>query len=187
VYAYTDLFDQTAHEFGAASGEAHAVVRRLDRCFERLAEALAQRGALLAVTADHGFIDVPAELRLRLGQFGAIAECLDRPLCGGPRTPFAYVRPERCDEFPRIVARDIGEHFIAVPSAQLIDAGWFGPEAPAARLRARLGTHVLLPTAGATFADRLPAEPALSLIGVHGGTSRAERQVPLILAGAVRH
>ena len=184
IYAYTDAFDQTAHEFGVASDQARAAVRPLERCFERLAGALAARGALLAVTADHGFVDAPPHLRLRLDAFGEIASCLDRPLCGGPRTPFAYVKPERCGEFPALVGRSLGEHFVAVPGGDLIDAGWFGPDAPDPRLRRRIGTHVLLPKTRAYLADLLPGEILPPLIGTHGGLSSGERRVPLILAGA---
>jgi hypothetical protein len=184
VYAYTDIFDQTAHEFGVASDRALAVVRRLDRCFERLSAALARRGAVLAVTSDHGFIDVPAQLRFQVDRFADIGACLERPLCGGPRTPFAYVRAECRDEFPARLERALGDHFAAVPSGQLIDAGWFGPEPPDARLRARIGTHVLLPRTGAYLVDHVAGEYLLPLIGVHGGMSSAERRVPLIVAGA---
>jgi hypothetical protein len=185
VYAYSDAFDQAAHDFGVASGEAQAIVRRLDHCFERLAEALAARGALLAVTADHGFVDVAAQLRFRLDQFGDIAACLERPLCGGPRTPFAYVKRDSRGDFAAVVERSLGGHFVAVPSSDLVDAGWFGPDDPAPRLRPRLGTHVLLPRTGAYLVDLLPGErPFLLPIGMHGGLSSAECRVPLILAGA---
>lgn len=184
VYAYVDAFDQTAHIRGVASTQAEAVVQTLDRWFEHLAALLAARGALLVVTADHGFIDVPAPLRFRLDAFGAVADCLERPLCGGPRTPFAYVKAERQDDFAAIVERSLGEHFAAVPSRDLVAAGWFGPGAPEGRLQARIGTHILLPKTGAYFFDHLPGEYPKPLIGIHGGLSSAECRVPLILAGA---
>jgi len=184
VYAYTDAFDQAAHEFGVASDEAQAVVRRLDLLFERLARELAARGAQLLVTSDHGFIDAPAQRRLRIDSFGEIAGCLDRPLCGGPRTPFAYVKADRRNDFAEVVECSLGAHFGAVPSSDLVDAGWFGPDAADPRLLSRIGTHVLLPKTDAYLVDLLPGEAASSLIGVHGGMSSAERRVPLIFAGA---
>lgn len=184
VYAYVDAFDQTAHEFGVASEQASAVVHRLDRCFERLARSMAARGTLLAVTADHGFIDVPADRRFRLEAFADVADCLDRPLCGGPRTPFAYVKASRQRDFPRVVESALGAHFVAVPSGELAAAGWFGPDPPQPRLAARIGTHVLLPTGDASLIDSVPGERALAPIGMHGGLSSAERRVPVILAGA---
>ncbi len=184
VYAYLDLFDQVAHEFGMDSDKAHFVTRQLDRWFTRLAAALSARGALLVVTSDHGFIDVPAQLRFHVDSLPRFADCLDRPLCGGPRTPFAYVKPGREDEFVEQVARQLGAHFVAVPSADLVEAGWFGPDPPEPRLGSRLGTHVLLPTSGAYLVDHLPGEYLAPLIGVHGGMSSAERRVPMIFAGA---
>jgi hypothetical protein len=184
VYAYTDAFDQTAHEFGVASDHARTVMRRLDRCFARLAERLAARGALLIVTSDHGFIDVPPHLRFQLDALHEVAACLERPLCGGPRTPFAYVKEERRDGFAAVVERSLGAHFVAVPSGELVEAGWFGPDAPDPRLRARIGTHVLLPKDGAYLVDHVPGEYLSPLIGVHGGMTAAERRVPLIVAGA---
>ena len=186
VYAYVDRFDQVAHEFGMASDKAHTVVRQLDRWFARLADELSARGALLVVTSDHGFIDVPAFQRFHVDALPQIAACLDRPLCGGPRTPFAYVKPERQNDFTAVIAETLGAHFVAVPSAELLEAGWFGPDAPEPRLLSRLGTHILLPKTGAYLVDHLPGEYLAPLIGVHGGMTSAERRVPLILAGADR-
>jgi len=183
TYAYVDWFDQTAHEFGCASDKAYTVVRQLDRWFARLADAVRARGALLVVTSDHGFIDVPPHLRFHVDALPEVAECLERPLCGGPRTPFAYVKSEREHDFAEGVARSLGAHFAAVPSAELVDAGWFGPDAPDPRLSARLGTHILLPRTDAYLVDHVPGEYLAPLIGVHGGMASAERRVPLIVAG----
>jgi hypothetical protein len=184
VFAYVDAFDSAAHEFGIASSQAHSVVQSLDRIFERLSAALALRGALLLVTADHGFIDVPAPLRFDLRAHPEVAACLDRPLCGGPRAPIAYVKPERRADFHCVVERALGAHFVAAPSAALADGGWFGPDAPDPRLLPRIGTHMLLPKSEAYLVDFLPGERTTPLIGMHGGRLGAETRVPLIVAGA---
>lgn len=186
VFAYVDAFDAAAHEFGVGSDAAHAVVQTLDRVFAQLSEALAARGALLAVTADHGFLDVPPARRFDLAAFGDIATCLERPLTGGPRAPLLHVKPEQREAFPALIESALGEHFVAVPSRKLAAAGWFGPEPPAAqdsRLLSRLGSHVLLPRSDAYFIDVLPSERTPKLIGMHGGRAPAETRVPLILAG----
>jgi hypothetical protein len=184
VFAYSDAFDATAHEFGVGSDRAAAVARRLDLAFERLSAQLARRGALLAVTADHGFIDVPPVHRFRLEALPEIAACLQRPLCGGPRAPIVHVREDRRDEFPARVEAALGAHFAAVPSAALLAAGWLGPETPHPRLPPRLGTHVLLPKSDAFLIDVLPGERPPKLVGMHGGLSSAERRVPLVFGGA---
>jgi hypothetical protein len=184
VFAYVDAFDAAAHEFGVDSGEARAVVGGLDRIFERLSAVAAAHGALLVVTADHGFLDVPPARRFHLESFAGVAACLDRPLCGGPRAPFAYVRPDWRADFAAVVDSALGAHFVAVESATLAGAGWFGPEPPDARLLARIGTHVLLPKSDAYLLQFLPGERMVPLIGMHGGRLAAETRVPLIVAGA---
>jgi len=186
VFAYVDAFDATAHEFGVASRQAQAVLQTLDLVFEQLAAALAERGALLAVTADHGFLDVPPQRRFLLDDFCDLAACLERPLTGGPRAPLLHVKRQRQDHFPALVERLLGDHFVAVPSGDVAAAGWFGPEpvdAHDARLPSRLGSHVLLPRSDAYLVDLLPGERKPGLIGMHGGRASAETRVPLILAG----
>ncbi len=182
VYAYVDEFDRTAHEFGVASDEARAVVGRLDRVFRRLADELTRRDVLLLVTADHGFVDIEPEARLRLEHFPRLAACLAAPLCGGPRVPICRVRPECVEAVAAVVDVELGGRFACVPSEALIAAGWFGPDAPDPRLRSRLGSHVLLPRDGAYLVDCVAGEPAIELVGVHGGLSDAESRVPVIVA-----
>jgi hypothetical protein len=184
VFAYVDAFDAAAHEFGVDSREARAVVSGLDRIFEKLSAVAASCGALLVVTADHGFLDVPPERRFHLEAFAGVAECLDRPLCGGPRAPFAYVKPGWVADFAAVVDSALGDHFVAIASAALTRGGWFGPEAPDPRLLARIGTHVLLPKSDAYLLQFLPGERVMPLIGMHGGRLAAETRVPLIVAGA---
>jgi hypothetical protein len=180
VYAYEPRFDETAHRFGVASERTAAVVRRLDGLFARLADELARRDALLVVTADHGFIDVPAERRLQLEDFPRVRETLARPLCGGPRAPICYVAEPHRDRFADVVSREFAGLFVAVPSAELVADGWFGPGNPDARLASRLGTHMLLPRADVYLVDRVDGEEHARHVGMHGGSSPAEMRVPLI-------
>ncbi len=181
VYVYDDRFDRTCHRHGVASDAAQQCLARLDQLFVRLAAGLSRRGGTLLVSADHGFVDIDPALRWRLEDFPAIADCLARPLCGGPRTPIVSVRPGREAELVERVGFELGPHFSAVASKDLLAAGWFGPGSANPRLLARLGSHVLLPTGDAVLVDRLPAEAAYDEIGVHGGCSPAETRVPLIL------
>lgn len=180
VFAYEPRFDEAAHRYGVSSAQAAAVVARVDALFERLATELAARDALLIVTADHGFVDVPSERRLHLEHFPRVQRLLARPLCGGPRAPFCYVAGADEAAFAAAVREELGEHFAAVPSRALVEAGWFGPGAAEPRLLSRIGTFVLLPRADAYLVDRVPGEESHALIGMHGGVSPAELRVPVI-------
>ena len=58
VTAYWPVLDTLSHKFGSSSSRARRHLAKIDMHFDRLRAALSGSGALLVVTADHGFIDV---------------------------------------------------------------------------------------------------------------------------------
>ena len=181
VYAYVPAFDSTSHERGWRSDEAAAVARALDRVFERLAARLRDGGSLLLATADHGFIDVPADRRLRLEDFPEVARWLGRPLTGEPRVAYCHARDGCADAFAEAARRELGFAFDVFDSARLVADGWFG-EGAAAELAGRVGSHTLVAREDWTLADTLPGEAAPDFVGMHGGTSDDEMRVTLSAA-----
>ncbi|MGE0799371.1 MAG: alkaline phosphatase family protein [Lautropia sp.] len=184
IFVYLPHFDAASHEFGWRSERAERTVLRFDRWFARLIDALRDCDALVLATADHGFIDVPERQQLRLEALPEIAACLARPLAGEPRVPFCQVLPRSHDVFAERVREATHGEFEAYRSEALLTAGWFGrpDQAVASSIAGRLGTHVLLPRGGATLIDQVEGERPLSFIGMHGGPSADEMQVPLIAA-----
>jgi hypothetical protein len=65
----------------------------------------------------------------------------------------------------------------------LLAQGWYGRGAPHPRVRAALGDYVLVLRERHAIYQRLPGESWHVQVGVHGGLSRAELQVPLVIAG----
>ena len=84
--------------------------------------------------------------------------------------------------FEAYVTRTLGHATRCVRSDALIRAGWFGPGTPNSRLAGRVGTHTLVMRDNWTIRDWLPGERRYRQIGVHGGLSKREMQVPLIVA-----
>ena len=62
-----------------------------------------------------------------------------------------------------------------------MEQGLFGHGAPDPRLEERTGDFTLLMRGAWVIRDRLPSEKAYTQIGVHGGLSATELQVPLCL------
>lgn len=182
TYAYYDGLDALSHRHGAYGDIARAELLALDAAFGRLLDALAGSDSTVIVTADHGFIDSPPEHWLDLADFPDLAAMLEQPLCGEPRVAYCYARPGQGDAFEAEVARHIGHAVRCVRSEALIDAGWFGPGPIHPRLKARIGTHTLLLRDDWTLRDWLPGERRYRQYGVHGGISKREMQVPLIVA-----
>ena len=182
VYAYFADFDSTAHEHGANSTEALRVLQRFDDALGAFLTAAAGLDAIVAITADHGFIDSAPERLISLDDHPALQAMLRLPLCGERRAAYCYVQPALGAEFEAYVADRLAEHFWLFPSQALIEQGWFGPGTPHPKLRERVGDYTLVAKDDWTVKDWMPGEKRHRQLGVHGGVSADEMIVPLIVA-----
>ena len=182
IYAYWPGFDRLAHESGVASRAVAEHFAELDAGFAKLQAALAGTDTLILVSADHGFVDVPAEGCIELSAHPELKECLALPLCGEQRFCYAYVRRGYRRSFTRYVDRVLGDVMECWPSAELVERALFGIGRRHPELSARIGDFVLVLRAGHAIRDPLPGETRKPLVGYHGGLTAAEMQVPLIAA-----
>ncbi|MFC5301926.1 alkaline phosphatase family protein [Azospira restricta] len=180
VYAYWPLLDSVAHRFGTDSKEARATLAAFCTAFDALQAELAGSDTTLLVTADHGFIDSPERRIVQLDEHPELAALLARPLCGEQRVAWCYLKPGAGDDFRHYVASRLAESADAVPCAQLLADGWFGPGPAHPRLASRIGDYALVMRDNWTIKDWLPGERRHTLIGVHGGVSADEMEVPLV-------
>ena len=184
VSAYWPVLDTLSHKLGASSSRTRRHLAAIDTRFERLRAALAGSGALLVVTADHGFIDIRPESRLDAGIVPGLAPMLSRPLCGEPRVAYCYVRDDPRADFARRAGEGLSGAARVVESASMIEAGWFGLADPHPRLRERVGDYALVMQEDYAIRDRIEGEKPFRHIGVHGGVSREEMRVPLVVVPA---
>ena len=181
VFAYWPVLDTLSHEFGASSARARRHLAQIDTHFERLRSALAGSGTLLVVTADHGFVDIRPESRLDAESVPGLAPMLARALCGEPRVAYCYVRDDCRGDFVERAVEGLAGAARVVESASMIRDGWFGLADPHPRLRERVGDHALVMRDDYAISDRVGDEKPFRHIGVHGGVSREEMQVPLVV------
>ena len=71
-----------------------------------------------------------------------------------------------------------------IDSASMIEDGWFGLGEPHPYLRERVGDYALVMRADYAIRDRVGEEKPFRHIGVHGGVSREEMEVPLVVVPA---
>jgi hypothetical protein len=180
--AYWAEYDALCHHQGVHSEQAEALLRRFDREVARLLDHLAGRNGLLLVTADHGMVDTTPGRTIHLDAHPDLQAMLSLPLCGEPRTAFCYVHADRREHFLDYVARHLADCCQVTPSRTLLAEEWFGLGAPHPELHHRIGDYTLRMNDGYVVTERLPGEKPFSQTGVHGGHSRAEMEVPLIVA-----
>ena len=182
VYAYWPELDRIAHESGSLSAAATAHFRDWDAAFGRFLAAVAGTDTLVIVTADHGFIDTDDAHTVDLAQHPELADCLVLPLCGEPWAAYCYVKPQRTKAFERYAAEQLGAVAELYPSQDLIERGWFGLGAPHPGLADRVGDYTLVLKDNYQLRQWLPHEQPYRQVGVHGGISAAEMEVPLAIA-----
>ena len=180
IYAYWSELDALAHEYGIASPQVVRHFAELDRTFGQFLDAIGGRDCAVLVTADHGFVDTPAEGCIHLDDHPLLQECLALPLCGEPRLAYCYLHPHKTAQFVDYVEGELADRMELFPSDELIRHGLFGPGQPHPRLAERVGHYVLVLKENYVLKDRLPGERPYDHVGAHGGLSAAELSVPLV-------
>lgn len=184
VYAYWPGFDALAHRHGVGSPLAAAHLRDIDQRIAGLYAALQGSDSLLLITADHGFVDTRPETDVVLSDHPELQRMLMAPLCGEPRLAFCYVHPSNHGAFEDYVAGQLSAFVDLRPSQQLIEEGWFGSGHPFHQLRHRVGHYAMIARDDTKIVSPIAGEDTHQQIGVHGGLSRQEMLVPLVVMEA---
>jgi hypothetical protein len=173
VYAYYDGIDRVAHAYGL--GEHYdAELRSVDRMVADLLEVLPP-GAILAVTADHGEVDVGATVEL-LGPEVMEGVVL---LSGEGRFRWLHARRGAVDDVLAAAVESFGHLAWVRTRDEVFAEGWLGGE-PIPAVADRLGDVVLAPFEPTAFID--PADTGEQrMVGRHGSLTAAEMLVPLLV------
>lgn len=182
IYAYYPEFDTSSHRFGVASEQTAAIFAGIDAAFAQLLHRLAGTDTAVILTADHGFIDCPAENALDTADCPGFGDLLARPLTGERRVAFCHVLPGRHEEFAACASKWLGGKADVLPGRAVLEKGWFGGGDLHPNLADRPGDFVLLMRGNYTVKDWLPGEPRHLHIGNHGGMSADEMHIPLVYA-----
>ena len=184
VYAYYPEFDTSSHRYGVSSNETATVFAQIDAAFSALLQRLADTDTAIILTADHGFIDCPAENALDLADCPGLADLLARPLTGERRVAFCHVLPDKQVEFLNRASAWLEGKADILPGRVPLEEGWFGGGNLHPNIAARAGDFVLMMREPYTVKDWLPGEPRHLHIGNHGGMSVDEMFIPLVIARA---
>ena len=178
VYAYHPTLDNRGHLYGVDSREWRDALREVDLLAQQLANAM-PRGSLLAVTGDHGMVDVPKENQFDLADHAALRTGV-RFLGGEPRARHVYTRPGAAGEVLAAWRQVLGEDWCVVPGEEAIARGWFGPEVTDV-VRARIGDVVAAAVGPYAVMQRNVFRPETELTGHHGSMTPEEALVPELL------
>ncbi len=183
ILAYWPKFDAISHDRGIQSQAAIDHFRELDKKIETFSSKLKNKDSKirLIITADHGLIDTTPENTIWLKDHPELYETLAIPICGEPRAPFFYVRPSKIADFENYIRNHLNHAGELIKGETLIKENYFGLFEPNKRLFDRTGDYILLMKDNYILRDTLIGETRHELVGNHGGLSKDEIYVPLII------
>jgi hypothetical protein len=172
VYAYYEGIDKVAHARGLDQYYDDEL-RAVDRLVGDVLASL-PAGAALVVTADHGQVEVGANVEVLSAE---IMEAVTL-LSGEGRFRWLHTAPGAADDVAAVATEQYGDIAWVRTAAQIIDEGWLGG-VPSTRVRRRLGDVVLVPHTATAFMD--PADTGeLRLAARHGSLTPDEMLIPLL-------
>ncbi len=182
TYVYFPALDTLEHELGPAHPDCIEALTLVDRVLEETATALRGR-ARLVVTGDHGQVSPEPKHRHIIQANDPLLQHLRCLPTGEPPVPIFHLRPEKeaAAAFTAAFLERFGESFALCSADELAALGLFGPSAPTPTVRERLGDFLAVPLLPAAFFS-VQGSQEKTPVGVHGGLTPAEVEVPLIVA-----
>jgi hypothetical protein len=178
LYLYIPELDQLAHRFGTHSRKWLETIEELDSELASFSRALPNAaGALL--TADHGVIDVDQSRHVYLEDLESLEELV--MIGGDPRCGFLYFPDETNLVIKRAeLSTELAGLADVATVQELVETGWLHSLSETAmKVTPDL---IVLPKGDRVIYHRgFAKKKSLEMIGQHGGMSKAEWEVPLLV------
>lgn len=183
TYLYTDQVDKAAHRHGVGHVRVSAAIHRLDRELARLQNGLDGRGRI-ALSADHGFLDAPRDVRHRITASDPLLANLRFPPSGDTRVLFFHVRDGAEERVRELFQKRFGGRFFLVRADEFEALELFGPGPMSNETRSRIGDLVAISCGQDVISYQSGPEPAplMTQESQHSGLTPQEMRVPLVIA-----
>lgn len=178
VSLYWGATDTIAHVYGPWTDRFTAELRSIDAALERELDGQAE-GALLLISADHGFVALEEDDYLSTPDYPDLAEGLLLPPVGDSRTAYLHVKDGWKDAVARFLADRFGEELVCLDSRAALAAGLFGSGEVKPEVPERIGDLVVLSTGRRSL--YYPFSENGRLRGMHAGLTAQEMLVPFIV------
>jgi N-acetylglutamate synthase-like GNAT family acetyltransferase len=180
IYLYLPHLDEISHRKGTEDEQTRRLIAALDEVLAGLAAGLGGK-ARIVISADHGQTDVPDARRTVLPEDDPLSVHLQFQPCGEASVPIFHVREGHDEQFAAQFAARFGGHFALLTPEEVERMRLLGPGELTPVTKRRLGTFMGIAPQPAKLYVRPCDRCNPQNIGVHGGLSAAEMDIPLIL------
>ena len=191
-FLYFDKIDAICHVYGPNSRQfeetVDAFLRMMDELFYKKLIGKVEH-TLLALTADHGHVEVDPRRTYYLNKQGAAIEQYlqinrrGKPLvpAGSARDMFLHVKEERIDEAVTFLQKQLEGRAEVYQTEQLVTQHFFGSAQPSREFMTRVGNVVILPYQHESAWWYEGGKFEMHYLGHHGGLTPEEMEIPLLL------
>lgn len=178
-YGYHGQLDHLGHLHGPGSLPWRMQLQQVDQIVGSLLANLPD-GAALAVTADHGMVELDPARTIDYDREPQLQPGV-RLLGGELRARYVYTEPGATADVQAAWNDRLGPRGTVVTAERAIDEGWFGPRVDDP-VRERIGDLIaVLRDTGISRSEHEPAESAMR--GHHGSLTAEEQYVPVLVGG----
>jgi hypothetical protein len=181
IYAYWPKLDSLGHQYGIESSQALQHFKELNDRLALFVKSIEDTNTTVIITSDHGMVDTPDSRTIHLKEHPDFTNTLTMSVCGEPRVGYCYVRPARVDRFEEYVTTHFKDICSMYRAEELIEKGYFGLHKTHARLHDRVGDYVLIMKENYIMREFAIGEREHYFVSHHGGMTRQEMYVPLIV------
>lgn len=181
IFAYWLGHDLSCHKYGVDSKKTLNSFKKLDKDLEKFIKSIRNTNTKIIITSDHGLLDVPKHRKIMIEDHPKLAETLSIPLCGDFRYAYCFVKASRKKDFEKYVKTKLKRYCTLHKSSDFVKRGYFGLEKPSKKFLERIGDYILLMKEDYGIYEKLAGEKGRYHIGEHGGLSKDEMLIPLII------
>jgi predicted AlkP superfamily pyrophosphatase or phosphodiesterase len=176
AYVYINDVDDASHREGFGSTKFHAAMNKAATLITQLIENL-PKGTRLWVTADHGMIN--RSDYCVLGKDNDLLKNV-KLLGGEPRVRYLYLREGSLAETKSQWQEFFGEKVELITRQDAISSNLFGTQVTETNAL-RIGDLIAIANGDFIMVEKEREELQLSMVGHHGGITRAELEIPLLM------
>lgn len=180
ITAYWDDIDTISHLYGPLSEEIEKEVEILFYSLNMLINSLSEKTrktTLFILTADHGHLDVDRNEYVYLSRYPFIKKRLLMQPVGEFRAAYLFVKHGSVEELKEYMENKFPS-LIVFRSEDALKNGLFGSIKKGKDIKERVGDLIVVPEGKGAF---VYLEEPILLKGRHGGMTKTEMLVPLIL------
>jgi hypothetical protein len=133
------------------------------------------------IIGDHGHVNTPANMAIPVQDHPALDEMLLMRPAGEPRTAYLYARQGRTQEIIDYLNSHLSDALVAFSVEEALSSGLLGPTPHARDVARRMGDVVVAMHEGYTLLSRKEAAETDRFIGLHGGMTATEMEIPWIV------